>query len=112
MGIYTPDCWELLRVTTTDGEVINKVIAGWYGGFAGSNSWKISSGIETVIDRDDHFEMPQSSGSTYILYKESRRMSSLMEMTFIGFQEQMKNADMGTIELLTEIDPLTLNKEK
>lgn len=110
MSTYTPDCWELLRITTTDGEVIDKVIAGWYGGFAGSNSWKISSGIESVIEHDDHYEMPQSSGSTYLCGKGTRRMSGLMTMIYLNFVEQLKESGNGSIEL-NEADPMTLNKE-
>ncbi len=112
MSTYTPDCWEILRVTRSDGDVIDKVIAGWYGGFAGSNSWKISSGIEAVIDHGDHYEMPQSSGSTYMLGKGTRRMSGLMMSTFASFDESMKTSNMGTLELLHDIDPMSLNKEQ
>lgn len=112
MSTYTPDCWEILRVTRNDGDVIDKVIAGWYGGFAGSNSWKISSGIESVIEHDDHYEMPQSSGSTYLLGKGTRRMSGLMMSIYSSFVTQMVESDMGTLELLEDIDPLTLNKEE
>jgi len=50
---------------------------GGYGGYAGSNSWTISSGIEEMIDRGDHWEIPNHSGSVYYCYKSAERFSML-----------------------------------
>ena len=113
MSTYTPDCWELLRITTTNGKVIYKVIAGWYGGFSGSNSWKISSGIESVIEHEHYFEMPQSSGSVYNCGKSTRRMSGLMSSIYASFVDQLKESGSATLELIVdEPTTLTLTKEE
>lgn len=110
MNTYTPDCWQLVRITTTEGQIVNKVIAGWRGGFAGSDSWKLSSGIESVIEHDDYFEMPQSSGSTYMCGKGSRHMSSLMSSVYSNFVRELSESGLGVIELIKD-EPTTLNKE-
>lgn len=101
MSTYTPDCWELLKITSVEHGVIYKVIAGWHGGFAGSDYWKISSGIKEVIEHEDHFELPQSSGSVYLCDKRSRRMNSLMLSVFNRFSTKLAESGQGTMELLT-----------
>jgi hypothetical protein len=63
MSTYTPDRWIVVKLTKRDtGETINKVLAGWYGGFAGADSWKLNSGITKVDERNDRFEFHGSSG--------------------------------------------------
>lgn len=105
MSTYHPDCWELLKITSDEGTV-HKIIAGWYGGFAGSNSWKISSGIKSVIEHEHHYELHQSSGSVYMCAKGERRMSSLMMGVFDNFTTQLDGK--ATLELLTDTLPTEL----
>jgi hypothetical protein len=109
MNTYTPDCWELIKLTeASTGQVTYKVVAGWYGGFAGSNSWKISSGIKQVIEHNEYFEMPQFSGSSYRCGKGTRRMSSLMHDTVAHYQRRLTEAGLGTLEVLRDTDPSTI----
>ena len=50
MSTYTPDLWVILEFKEKDSEEVNrKVLASWYGGYAGSDSWKLSSGITKQI---------------------------------------------------------------
>lgn len=67
MSVYTPDAWVPVLIETTAHGKIYKVLCSWYGGFSGSNSWKLSSGIKSIdIDEDGYLVMPQESGSTYV----------------------------------------------
>lgn len=83
---YTPDCWVVIEIS---GKKVDKpyrrVLAGWYGGYAGSNSWKLSSGIEDMIDRGDHWEIPNHSGSIYYCYKSLERFSMLTGSIFSNY---------------------------
>ena len=109
MSEYNPDCWELIKLTEAEtGRVTYKVVAGWYGGFAGADSWKISSGIKEVIDHNEYFEMPQFSGSNYSCGKGTRRMSSLMHTVILSFQRRLEESGMGTLEVLPHTDPTSL----
>jgi hypothetical protein len=79
MSINIPDKWALVECITPDSYTI-KVLATWYGGYAGSDYWKLSSGIVGLepIDgsqihrlkddfrKEDGFVFPNLSGSTYI----------------------------------------------
>ena len=65
---YTPDRWLVVKITTND-ETLYKVFASWYGGYAGSDSWKMNSGITEVISTDDYYDFHGWSGSVYRCYK-------------------------------------------
>lgn len=89
MSNYTPDVWVILEISGSKvKETYRRVLAGWYGGYAGSDSWKISSGIEDIIDRGTYWEMPQSSGSVYKCYKESERFSNLTHSIYASYSDQ------------------------
>ena len=77
MSTYSPDRWVLVEITSKEHATIQKILAGWYGGFAGSDSWKLSSGNVNFIDKGDYYESLQESGSTYKLYKASEGFTGL-----------------------------------
>lgn len=71
MREYSPDCWVLIQITPDDPTLKShkRIFACWYGGFAGSDSWKLSSGNEEVIESESTWEVKQNSGSLYIVPK-------------------------------------------
>ena len=99
MSTYTPDSWAIVKIQYEKYETIYKVLAGWSGSYLYGASWKLSSGIVTFEDKGEHYESLQDSGSTYILYKSSERMSAIMASTFASFAEQLKGIN-GTIEVI------------
>lgn len=75
-SIYTPNNWQLVHVIPKDtSAAYYRILAGWSGSFIYGNSWKLSSGCEQVIDEGDSWRVPQSSGSVYILSKNSEKPS-------------------------------------
>jgi len=70
MSEYFPDKWVVVRITA-QSTTIHKVFACWYGGYAGSDSWKLNSGITRVFEEGQCFMFEGSSGSTYTCHKES-----------------------------------------
>jgi len=90
MSRYVPDKWILLE--TSDGiETTYKVFAGWYGGYAGSDSWKLSSGVTYTEEFEDRYEFENFSGSLYVCYKAVEGVSMYMRQIFDGFIEQIKD---------------------
>ncbi len=87
MATYTPDRWVVVELTHK-GEKIRKVFAGWYGGYCGSDSWKLSSETVETIDQGDYFEFRQFSGSTYMCYKGNEGMSVYMGSVFNNWAAQ------------------------
>ena len=59
MSDYTPDKWLMVKLTNKDNKSYYRIFACWYGGYLGSDSWKLNSGV-TKITEDKH-----SSGSVY-----------------------------------------------
>jgi hypothetical protein len=71
MSDYTPDRWVVVEIAGKDQPRLYKVFASWYGGFAGSDSWKLNSGITKVVPDDDGYAFHGSSGSVYYCGKNS-----------------------------------------
>lgn len=77
--LYTPDNWTLYEITDhKTGEVVRKVLAGWYGGFAGSDSWKLNSGNTKEEDCGEYWLFTGYTGSTYKCFKQCQRETMLM----------------------------------
>ena len=87
MKQYTPDRWVVLKLTR-GSDVNYKVLAGWYGGYLGSDRWQLNSGIVRVVDRGDAYEFYGHSGSVYTCYKASCGMTGLMFDVFVRLQDQ------------------------
>lgn len=94
MSKYTPDRWVVLEFDY-DGDVIKKVFAGWYGGFANGDSWKLSSGVTNQREFDDRYEFENHSGSLYTCYKNNYGMGSYMSSVFCSFENQIKEANQS-----------------
>lgn len=101
MSVYTPDRWVLVDLKTPT-ETIRKVFAGWYGGYCGSDVWKLSSEVVSVTDHVDRYEFLNHSGSTYICYKQSVGMSSYMLSVYSNWKD--KEDDKVTMQVVAEND--------
>lgn len=63
--IYQPDKWVVLKISTC-ATTVHKVFGMWYGGYMGSDSWRMNSGITSVQVKEDKLvEFYGSSGSVY-----------------------------------------------
>lgn len=89
MSEYTPDRWVILEMISPK-ETIQKVFAGWYGGFAGSDSWKLNSGITETREYEDIFEFDGYSGSTYYCHRNGYGMSGYMMSVLAGWQKKFE----------------------
>jgi hypothetical protein len=98
MSRYTPDLWEIVRLSIND-EQINKILASWYGGFAGSDEWRLSSGIVEVVENDSHYQIHNESGSVYLCPKGAKGMSIYTSRVFNQLQEDFA-AGGGSLEII------------
>ena len=74
MSDYRPDRWVIVKIVTPT-ERLYKVFASWSGGYGGSDSWKMNSGITRASLVDDRWEFDGYSGSVYSCHKESYGVS-------------------------------------
>lgn len=70
MSDYRPDKWVVVKITGPKSPPIHKVFACWYGGWAGSDSWKLNSGITKATLEGFVYSFEGSSGSVYHCHKD------------------------------------------
>ena len=102
MSEYFPDNWVVIKFTqqvksgnTGYGrteKVFYKVLAGWSGGYLGSDSWRLNSGIVDVEETIDSFIFIGHSGSRYICNKTQERL----RMNTAGIWDQIQEVSAGT----------------
>jgi hypothetical protein len=102
MADYYPDKWMLVEIESPDNGKVTKVMASWYGGFAGSNSWKLSSGVTKITKEGKIYAFLNDSGSTYYCHEDAYGASMYTHSVYLGFEEQLKNAGAGSIRILDE----------
>jgi len=73
MSDYIPDRWVVVKISGYEdrSKPVYKVFACWYGGYAGSDSWKLNSGITKVTLEGNVYSFEGSSGSVYECHKDS-----------------------------------------
>lgn len=98
MSEYKPDRWIVLKITNGE-KVIYKVMGGWYGGYLGSDSWRINSGITKVELDGDTYKFYGHSGSVYLCHKNNYGTTMLMSSVL---------PDRNNVQVLPDSDFLTL----
>jgi len=76
VATYTPDRWAVITFSTDEGD-LDKVLGGWYGGYLGSDTWRMNSGIKKVEEYPDYFLFYGYSGSVYHCYKGAYGLTNL-----------------------------------
>lgn len=95
----TPDRWVILNVTSTEeNQTVQKVMCGSYGGYTGSDVWRISSQIKQVAYKAGMYTFTTYSGNEYQCAMHSYGMSGLMADVYEGYAKQ------NTDKLFVEID--------
>lgn len=96
MRVYEPDAWVILRIDDQHGEIVHKVMGGWYGGYLNPNSWRLNSGIILIERDDDHYRIYGQSGSVYYVHKDTQRTSMLMSSVI----EQLRDSTLVDIQIV------------
>jgi len=71
MSEYCPDKWVVVKISGAESNPVYKVFACWYGGYLGSDSWKLNSGITMATFEGNIYSFEGSSGSVYECHKDS-----------------------------------------
>lgn len=101
MSEYIPDKWVVVRITSDKFPPVYKVFASWYGGWAGSDSWKLNSGITKATIEGYVYAFEGSSGSVYQCHKETYGTNMYGNLVLQNMIENAKNNSI-TIEVLSE----------
>jgi hypothetical protein len=99
MSEYRPDLWVIVELKYNDSEeAVRKVMGSWYGGYLGSDSWRLSSGITEIVDADTHYEIHNESGSVYLCGKQCQGMSGYTTGVFNSLAKDLEG--QGSIEVV------------
>lgn len=88
--------WVILKISDT----LHKVFAMWSGGYLDGDSWKASSGIMKIENKDDHYLVHNASGSVYKCVKSAEGTTSYGAGVLSGIERQ--GASVVTIESILE----------
>ena len=101
MSTYSPDKWVIIKITSSVG-IHYRVFASWYGGYAGSDSWKMNSGITHVTESGDCWEFHGVSKSIYRCSKYVYGTSGYSGGVLGNYMQAAADSDSIKIELLDE----------
>lgn len=102
MSLYVPDRWWVVKITN-DSSTQHRVIGSWYGGYLGSDSWRLSSDIVSLSHDLQHscYTFENASGSTYRC--PDHRMG-LSPFAMLALDNMIRRTKIYKIELLTEVE--------
>jgi len=98
MSEYTPDKWVVIEIAM-DNTTVQRILSSWYGGWAGSDSWRLSSGITEVEELEDSYIIRNESGSVYTCFKGRYGMSAYAMSILEDFKKQ------ATITMVEKYEP-------
>ena len=101
MSEYRPDKWVVVKITGKDYAPVYKVFASWYGGWAGSDSWKLNSGITKATLEGNVYSFEGSSGSVYECHKDVYGTNMYGGSVLSGLIEKVEKSG-GMVEILSE----------
>ena len=98
--VYQPNNWQIIKVTPKDSTQVPhyRILAGWTGSFTYGSSWKLSSGIEQIIDLTFNWKVPQTSKSVYILSKHQEHMSTATMGVLESVQQRSTDITLEVVE--------------
>jgi len=97
MSQQIPDRWVILNIKT-EYRQFQVVLAGWHGGYLGSDSWRRSSPIDTTVEDEEKFVATTASGTEYILHKSRRGFSGLMHDIYARMVKEAKGEAEISVE--------------
>jgi hypothetical protein len=101
MSKYQPDWWVLLKITRED-ETFYKVLGSWSGSYLYGNSWRLNSGVVSVVNDKDYYDFVSHSGSIYSCHKDFEGLT----ITTNGVYNQLKEKFRDKVQLIENAEPV------
>lgn len=100
MSEYTPDRWVIVEINSPEHGTVRKVLGSWYGGYTGSDSWRLNSGIEKIVEHDTYYDVYGYSGSIYKCNKCAIGMNAYASRVYANLKKELEESKKGTIEIV------------
>jgi hypothetical protein len=111
MSEYIPDKWVVVKITAPNYAPVHKVFACWYGGYDGSDSWKLNSGITKATLEGYVYSFEGSSGSVYHCHPDAYGTNSYGWGVLQNTIERAKETGIDVEVLPEETNWLEINYE-
>jgi len=109
MSENNPDKWMIVKIVNNKNESHYRVFASWYGGYLGSDSWQMNSGITKVTEAGDYYFFEGSSGSVYSCRKGCYGASGYGYNVLSGLVEKGAKDGLLIAVLSDDVNPMELN---
>lgn len=90
MSTYSPNSWAIIKIAEP-GNVIYKVLAGWSGGFADSDCWRLNSGVTRFEEDGQDIRFYGYSKSVYACDTRCEGFISLTRSVFNQLKAQAES---------------------
>ena len=98
---YYPDAYQFIQITPKDSDQsIIKLFSVWVGGYSGTDSWRLNSGVKDIEVCPNHVRVYGYSGSCYCIHKVQVHMSGYGSKVLSKIVEQASTIG-ATIEYIT-----------
>lgn len=101
MNPTTPDRWVVIKINNGE-ETFYKVLAGWSGGYLDGDSWRLNSGIKSVIENPESFDFVGSSGSVYRCHKAAYGITNIMASILAQLEDHAARSDRAEVQVMDE----------
>lgn len=91
-----PDRWVVIEAKSPT-DTIQKVFAGWSGGYLDGDSWRLNSGIVETKEDGDYLEFIGVSGNVYRCHKQGYGMNAYMASIYDSWIKQLPDDTSLTI---------------
>ena len=99
MYAHFPDRWAIAKVTTAEC-ITYHILASFYGGYLGGDSWRLSTTITKFERATPHtYKVETISGSEYILHVDQEGYSSYAYNNYKYYEKQ--SSDEIKLELIS-----------
>ena len=102
-----PDCYVLIKLTFKENTdniqtgTIYKLFSTWYGGYLGSDKWRLNSGISNVKKENDYYLIYGHSDTVYKVYKNI----GYSNYSYSIIQDLTENIpDYAEVEVISDVD--------
>jgi hypothetical protein len=101
---YCPDRWSVIKIDLKETEeTLYKVFANWVGGYAGTDEWKLNSGITRVTKDKNLLLFEGHSGSVYACNEHSYGMTAYGQSVLDNLIERFsEHADITILDANTD----------
>jgi len=106
-----PEQWVVVEFKTPE-ETVLKVLASWYGGYLGSDEWRLNSGIKSTTKVDNYYLFESYSGSLYECHEQRYGMSNYTSSIYASMVKKFEGQDGYSIRILDEAEVTKLGEVK